>query len=122
MSNTFPWRTLETPAIPSDFRAPSMALPCGSSTPDFSVTVTRAFIARSRLVPPVKTGRDVRAGHPGSRPSTLDQDRSRPLRPLVLRHDAKALCNFRIGLEQPAEIPAEPVLVELLVRLDVPQA
>src|SRR5258706_4588684 len=44
MSNTLPWRTLATPPTPSDFSAPSIALPCGSSTPDFNVTVTRAFI------------------------------------------------------------------------------
>src|SRR5580704_7704443 len=45
MSNTLPWRTLATPPTPSDFRAPSMALPCGSRIPDFKVTVTRAFMA-----------------------------------------------------------------------------
>src|SRR5205085_9600372 len=45
MSNTLPWRTLSMPATPSDFSAPSIALPCGSSTPFFRVTVTRAFIA-----------------------------------------------------------------------------
>jgi hypothetical protein len=30
--------------MPSDVSAPSIALPCGSRTPDFKVTVTRAFI------------------------------------------------------------------------------
>src|ERR1043165_189678 len=45
MSNTLPWRTLATPATPSDFSAPSIALPCGSRTPFFRVTVTRAFMA-----------------------------------------------------------------------------
>src|SRR3978361_1338702 len=44
MSNTLPWRTLATPSTPSDFSAPSMALPWGSRMPDFNVTVTRAFI------------------------------------------------------------------------------
>ena len=44
MSNTLPWRTLATPSTPSDFSAPSIALPCGSRTPDFKVTTTRAFI------------------------------------------------------------------------------
>src|SRR5271157_5676410 len=43
MSKTLPWRTALTPSIASDRKAPSIALPCGSSTPDFSVTVTRAF-------------------------------------------------------------------------------
>src|SRR5580704_8965862 len=45
MSNTLPWRTLATPPTPSDLKAPSMALPCGSRIPDFNVTVTRAFMA-----------------------------------------------------------------------------
>src|SRR5271156_4187553 len=45
MSNTLPWRTLATPATPSDLSAPSIALPCGSRMPVLSVTVTRAFIA-----------------------------------------------------------------------------
>ncbi len=44
MSKTLPWRTLATPLTPSDRSAPSMALPCGSRMPDFSVTVTRAFM------------------------------------------------------------------------------
>src|ERR1700692_5135012 len=44
ISNTLPWRTLATPSTPSDFSAPSMALPCGSRMPVLSVTVTRAFI------------------------------------------------------------------------------
>ena len=44
MSNTLPWRTLATPSTPSDFSAPSIALPWGSRMPDFSVTVTRAFM------------------------------------------------------------------------------
>src|SRR3954451_24247261 len=47
MSKTLPWRTLSTPAMPSDFSAPSMAFPCGSRTPVFRVTVTRAFIGGS---------------------------------------------------------------------------
>src|ERR1700675_3968555 len=45
MSNTLPWRTLATPATPSDFNAPSIALPCGSRMPVLSVTLTRPFIA-----------------------------------------------------------------------------
>ena len=50
MSNTLPCRTLATPATPSDFSAPSIAFPCGSSTPFFKVTVTRAFIALSWIL------------------------------------------------------------------------
>src|SRR5262249_47151762 len=49
MSNTLPWRTLATPSTPSDFSAPSIALPCGSRMPDFRVTVTRAFIVRLQI-------------------------------------------------------------------------
>src|SRR5690348_8528804 len=51
MSNTLPWRTLATPDTPSDFSAPSIALPCGSRMPDLRVTVTRAFIFGSRQRP-----------------------------------------------------------------------
>src|SRR5664279_3934227 len=100
MSNTLPWRTLATPSTPSDFSAPSIALPCGSRMPDFSVTVTRAFT---------------------SSPSALDQHRTRTGGSLVLHQNPQPLGDLGIGLQQPAEIPAEAVLVELLVRLDVPQ-
>src|SRR5882757_9214586 len=51
----------------------------------------------------------------------LDQHRTFALRALALAHDAEALGHLGIGLEQPAEIAAETILVELLVRLDVPQ-
>ena len=37
------WRTVVTPSTTSDLSAPSIALPCGSRTPLFSVTMTRAF-------------------------------------------------------------------------------
>src|SRR3984885_4969126 len=53
--------------------------------------------------------------------SALHQHRSGALRPLTFAHDAQALRDFRIGFEQAAEVAAEAVLVELLVRLDVPQ-
>src|ERR1700688_4737319 len=99
MSNTLPWRTLATPSTPSDFSAPSMALPWGSRMPDFSVTVTRAFTGTS----------------------ALDQHRAGAGGPLVFHQDAQTLGDLGIGLEHAAEIPAEAVLVELLVRLDVPQ-
>src|SRR6516164_6515223 len=108
MSNTLPWRTLATPSTPSDFSAPSMALPCGSRMPDFSVTVTRAFTS-------------IPSALPSAFASALDQDRARAGRPLVLHQDAQALGHFRVGLQQSAEIAAEAVLVELLVRLDIPQ-
>src|ERR1700742_2234740 len=54
--------------------------------------------------------------------SALHQHRARALRPLAFAHDAEPLGDLGIGLHQPAEIAAEAVLVELLVRLDVPQA
>src|SRR5215471_17023073 len=125
MSNTLPCRTLATPATPSDLSAPSMALPCGSSTPVFRVTVTRAFIAKNLSHRSV-TGADwpprnmVRA-RPQRRTLALHKHRAGPLRTLALRHDAEALGDIRIGFEQPAEIAAEAVLVELVVGLDVPQ-
>src|SRR5215813_3386144 len=100
MSNTLPWRTLATPSTPSDFSAPSMALPCGSRMPVFSVTVTRAFTFRS---------------------SALDQDRTRPDRPLVFHEDPEPPCHFGVGLKQATQVATEAILVELLVRLDVPQ-
>src|SRR3984957_10867678 len=53
--------------------------------------------------------------------SALDQHRPGALRPLAFAHDAQALRDFGIGFEQAAEVAAEAVLVELLVRLDVPQ-
>src|SRR3954452_5400401 len=100
MSNTLPWRTLAMPSTPSDFSAPSMALPWGSRMPFFNVTVTRAFTTTS----------------------ALHQYRTRARGPFVFHENAEALGDLRIGLQQPAEVPAEPVLVELLVGLDVPQA
>src|SRR5436309_16074780 len=100
MSNTLPWRTLATPSTPSDFSAPSMALPWGSRMPVFNVTVTRAFTVL---------------------PLALHQHRAGTGRPLVFHQDAETLGDFGVGLQQAAEIPAEAVLVQLLVRLDVPQ-
>src|SRR5262245_18995609 len=51
----------------------------------------------------------------------LHQHGSGALRPLAFAHDAETLGNFSVGLDQPAEIAAETVLVELVVGLDVPQ-
>src|SRR5215813_6447758 len=53
--------------------------------------------------------------------SALHQDRPSAVRPLALAHDAEPLGDFGIGLHQPAEIAPEAILVELLVRLDVPE-
>src|SRR5215469_14969747 len=100
MSNTLPWRTLAIPSTPSDLSAPSMALPCGSRMPDLSVTVTRAFT---------------------SQPLTLHQHGARTRRAFVFHENPEPLGNLGIGFEQPTEISSEAILVELLVRLDVPQ-
>src|ERR1700694_1146456 len=134
ISNTLPWRTLATPAIPSALSAPSMAFPCGSSTPDFKITVTRARNAISvwqhprggrkrpgAAWPPVTFLRSRLNPEKHFDRSALDQDRPRALRALVLAHDAEALGHFGVGLEQAAEVATEAVLVELLVRLDVPE-
>src|SRR5262245_9599866 len=79
MSKTLPWRTPLTPAKPSEASAPSIALPCGSRTPDLRVTVTRAFI----------------------KAALLDQHRSRALRPLLLDEDAEPPGDLLVRLEQP---------------------
>src|SRR5689334_25150527 len=100
MSNTLPWRTLATPSTPSDFSAPSMALPCGSRMPDLNVTVTRAFAILT---------------------SALHQHRAGTGRTLVLHQDAETLRHFGIGVQQSTEIPGETGLVELLVGRDGPQ-
>src|ERR1051325_9781957 len=117
ISNTLPWRTLATPAMPSALSAPSIALPWGSSTPDFRVTVTRARNVISACRHP-RWGESDR-GPRGPRMSsvctrsTLHQDRPHALRALALAHDAEPLGDFGIGLEQNAEIAAEAILVEL---------
>src|SRR5262245_9692350 len=51
----------------------------------------------------------------------LHQHGPTALRALAFVHDAEALGDFGVGLEQAAEVAAEAVLVELLVRLDVPE-
>src|SRR5262245_19743496 len=61
------------------------------------------------------------AGRVRTEGSALHQHRARALRALALAHDAEALGDFGIGLDQAAEIAAEAVLVELVVGLDVPQ-
>src|ERR1700694_2908169 len=99
-SNTLPWRTLATPSMPRLISAPLIALPCGSSTPVFNVTVTRAFI------------RSIRNGDGGARPPpkpypqppSLHEHRSAPLRRLALGHDAEPAGDLGIGLDQAAKI------------------
>src|SRR5688500_18535074 len=43
-------------------------------------------------------------------------------RVLVLGQDTEPAGDFRISLDQSAHVPAEPVLVELVLGLDVPEA
>src|SRR5262249_53995513 len=133
MSNTLPWRTLATPEMPSDLSAPSIALPCWSSTPGLRVTVTRAFIAKAASLLAYaspegggRRGRGAGWGNPGAAetkrpppaalraatlplrgrdyPSALHQHRAGALRTLVLAHDAEAPGDFGIGLHEPAEV------------------
>src|SRR5882757_2360046 len=118
MSKTLPWRTLATPSTPSDFSAPSMALPWGSRMPDLSVTVTRAFIfmaqysGRHPEVPgrsPGLEGRHCisylhpsRLAQKGLAPQddgdqlALHQHRAGARGPLVLHQDAQPFCHFGI--------------------------
>src|SRR5262249_16570632 len=100
------------PSTPSDFKAPSIALPCGSRMPDLRVTVTRAFMAVCSLLLVKRIGgrNGPRLGyaHRGNlaraTASALHQHGARALRALAVAHDAEALGDFRVGLEQPAEV------------------
>src|SRR3954467_13106260 len=98
---SLPWRTLATSAKPSACSAPSMALPCGSSTPFFSVMVMRALMAKPSV--------------------GLDEHRPRPLRLLAVRDDPEPARHLLVSLDQAAHVAAEAILVELVARLDVPQ-
>src|ERR687897_2687308 len=95
-SKTLPWRTWPMPSKPRAPSAPSIALPCGSRTPFFSVTVTRALITVVFSCLFHQHG----AGAAGR---------------LVLVHDAKAARDFLVGLDQAAHVAAEPVLVHLFL-------
>ena len=57
-------------------------------------------------------------------PAGLSLDELRPIGagPFVLLQDTEPPRDFGIRLDQPAEIAPETVLVELVVRFDVPQA
>src|SRR5216684_2124042 len=104
MSNTLPWRTLATPAMPSALSAPSIAFPCGSSTPDFKVTVTRARnVISVRQSPSMRRKRSGAAGPPGQHSCAAASTRA-----TLARMERK-------------RNPGEAILVELLARLDVPQ-
>src|SRR5438309_2166187 len=54
-------------------------------------------------------------------PGLLDQARAASLNLFVFAKDAETAGHFGIGLDKPAEIAAEAVLVELVLALDVPQ-
>src|SRR3990170_5015180 len=100
-----PWRTLPTEPKPSAWSAPAIALPCGSSTPGFSVMVMRAFMLPS-FASVLFRAHQHRA-------------RARPRRVVDMKPESAR--HLLIGLDQAAHVAAEAVLVELVLRLDVPQ-
>ena len=78
-----------TPPIPSAFSAPSIAFPCGSSTPDFKVTVTRARNAISVRQTPFEEVKATGVGWlPGNIPAIRAQPRNRS--PSMKRSGAKS--------------------------------
>src|SRR5215207_7096535 len=95
----FPCLTFSTPVNPSEPSAPSMALPCGSRTPFFSVILIFAFMSVG-----------------------FHQLRLRTLRQLTLAEDAEPSGDVLIGFDEAAEVAAEAILVELVVGFHVPQA
>src|SRR4051812_17674635 len=95
-SNTFPCRTPATPAKPRAASAASIALPCGSKTPSFRRTVTRAF----NSVYPCRL---------------LDEDRAGALGAFLFHQDTEAPGNLLVRLDQAAHVAAEPVLVQLIL-------
>src|SRR6185437_600968 len=99
-----PCRTSPTEPKPSECNAPAIALPCGSSTPGFSVMVIRAF-----MPPAVLSLFGSYQHRPRARPSRAVDMQPEPPRDLL------------IGLDQASHVAAEAVLVELVLRLDVPQ-
>src|SRR5438552_5587139 len=101
ISKYLPWRTCSMPEKPSEPKAPSMALPCGSSTPFFKVTLIFACIRCS---------------------IAFDELRTRTLGLAELGHDAETLRHFLIGFDETAHVTAEAVLVQLVLGLDIPKA
>src|SRR5208283_4768502 len=100
MSNTLPCRTEVIPATPSEYKAPSIALPCGSSTPVFRVTVTRAFMRVFFL-------RTIGALAKKRERCSLDQLGAAGMWLLIFLHDAEPAGDFGIGLHQAAHIAAK---------------
>src|SRR5680860_409485 len=100
-----PWRTPSTAPKPSACSAPSMALPCGSSTPGFSVMVIRAFMLRFS---PCSLSRLHQHGT-AARPRRTFHVQAKPARHLL------------VGLDQATHVAAEAILVQLVLSLDVPQ-
>src|SRR5579885_2145978 len=112
-----------------------MALPCGSRTPFFNVTNTRAFMR-----PPLHSFPSPERGGPGRGHATDPHPaRSAPASPFQGKekllhqhralgfalarfgHDAKPPRHFAVGFHNPAEIAAKAILVHLLVGARVPQ-
>src|SRR6185437_2152652 len=109
-SMTLPARTSFTPAKPSVPRAWAMALPWGSSTPFFSITVTTAFTIPTSLL----------AALPMHSVS-LHRLRAFEVAHAGLGQDAQTLGHFLVGFLDLPQVAAEAVLVHLLVGFAVPQ-
>src|SRR4030095_3955881 len=80
ISKYLPWRTCSMPEKPSEPKAPSIALPCGSSTPFFNVTLILAFIVPLQSLPLTPQGE-------GNGSITFDQLRARTFGLGELGHD-----------------------------------
>src|SRR6185295_9755447 len=117
-----PCLTSFTPLKPRPDSACSMAFPCGSSTPPFSVILMRAFMVT--LLCPQTGGRYRRffpslplAAHRRDRRQSMrlgaHQHRPGPLGARVFRKHPEPPRHFLIRLEHAAQVAAEAILVEL---------
>src|SRR5205809_7531730 len=86
ISKYLPWRTCSMPEKPSEPKAPSMALPCGSGTPFFKVTLILACVSCS---------------------IAFDELRTRTLGLSDLGHDVETLGDLLIGFEGLADVRGE---------------
>src|SRR5262245_28747590 len=121
-----PCLTSFTPVKPSPARAPSIAFPCGSSTPPLSVILMRAFMVKCYALDQV-AAQPAGPPHAPSRacPSMrlgAHQHRTRSLRARVFRQHAEPAGHLLIGLQHAPQIAAEAILVELVGGRSVPQA
>src|SRR5579883_2532677 len=96
-SITLPCRTSPTPVKPSEPKAWAIAFPCGSRTPGFSITWTRAFM-----------------------PASLHRLRTLEVAGAAFGQNAEPPRHLLVGFLDPSQILPEAVLVHLLVRLQIP--